>query len=286
MEKREKTRWEKEKNNKKDIKETMKKGKLPETGGNRKKAVPIDYSVYIMSKKEKFINILMAIPVIYIIGYLFYKNHAISIVLSFGALLYPKIKTRQIIKRRKEELNIQFKDMLYSLQSSIWSGKPVELAFREIVKDLKVLYPESNTPIIEESLLLTRKIEMNETIESAVMDFGKRTGIEDIMDFAEVLQTCKRTGGNLVEVIKRTTGIINDRIEIKQEINTMLAEKRMEMKILNLMPVGLLVILSFTAGDYIAPLYNTLTGRIVMTVSALLIAAAYYISARIMDIEV
>lgn len=192
---------------------------------NAQKAGVINYNMYIMPLKEKIFNIVKVIPIIYLLSYLLYKNHIFSFIISFGALFYPRFKVKKIISKRKEELNIQFKDMLYSLQSSLWAGKPIELAFKEVIRDLRVLYPDPETYIILESLNIVRKIEMNETVEGAILDFGERSGVDDIQDFAEVLQICKRTGGNLVEVVKRTTSIINDRIAMKQEINTMLLKK-------------------------------------------------------------
>ena len=52
-------------------------------------------------------------------SYLFFKNPIFTFILSFGALLYPNFKVKKIIDKRKEELNIQFKDTLYSLYSSL-----------------------------------------------------------------------------------------------------------------------------------------------------------------------
>jgi len=44
--------------------------------------------------------------------------------------------------------------------------------------------------------------------------------------------------------------------------------------------------LHFTAEDYINPIYNIAAGRIVMTVSAVLIIISYLISKKIMNIEI
>lgn len=246
----------------------------------------IDYNTYVMPAGEKLLNIIKVLPAIYLLGFLFYKNHLLSALLCIGALFYPRLKVKAIIRKRKEELNIQFKDMLYSLKSSLWAGRPVELAFGEVSKDLCILYPDPSTPIIMESSLLVKKLEMNNTVESAFSNFAERSGIDDIKDFAEVLKICKRTGGNLVEVVKRTSAIISDRIEMEQDINTMLAQRNLERKVLNIMPVIILALISTTAAEYMSPVYNTAAGRIVMTAAALLLAAAYYLSRKIMDIRI
>ena len=244
-----------------------------------------DYNTYIMPLKERIYHIVKAMPVIYFVSYLFYKNHILSAIISLLAFIYPAVENKKAVNKRKNELNIQFKDMLYSLRSSLSAGKSIELAFMAVADDLKILYPK-DAYIVNEALYIARKLEMNETIETALDDFAERSGLDDVKNFAEVFRISKRTGGNVIEAIKRTIDIINDRIEINQEINTMLANKKLESKILNIMPIAILALLHFTATDYINPIYNIATGRIVMTVSAILIVISYLISNKIMDIKI
>ena len=90
----------------------------------------------------------------------------------------------------------------------------------------------------------------------------------------------------MIEVIRNSSNIINDKIEIRQEIETILAERRFERKVLNVMPVLLLVIVSASAGEYMEPVFSTLQGRVVITWSVLLLFLAYIISKKIMDIKV
>lgn len=148
------------------------------------------------------------------------------------------------------------------------------------------MYPSPETYIIQEVEYIVRRIEMNETIESALEDLSIRSHLEDIENFIDVFKTCKRTGGNMVSVMRNTSNIINDKIEIKEEINTMLSSKKFEQKVLSIMPVFIIALLSVTTEDYMAPVFNTPIGRIVMTIAMVVIVAGYFISAKIMDINV
>ena len=245
-----------------------------------------DYNIYIMANKEKLFYIIVAAVVIYAAGFVFYRNHFLSILICPLALLYPRMKTRDIVAKRKDELNVQFKDMLYSLSSSMSAGKPIELAFRDVLEDLFILYPDRSVSIIREVEYINRRIGMNETVEYALADFARRAHIEDVDNFVDVVYTCKRTGGNIVEVIKNTSNIINDKVEIKQEINMLLTERRLEQKVLNILPILMIILLSLSAGDYIKPVFTTAAGRVVMSISLVLITAAYMISKKIMNINV
>jgi tight adherence protein B len=245
-----------------------------------------DYNEYKMTRKEKVLYIIMAAATIYLIGYVFFKSHIFSGILCPLALFYPHLKTKDIVERRKVELNNQFKDMLYSLSSSLSAGKSIEGAFKETLKDLVIIYPDPHTAIIKEVENIVKRLEMNDTIEAAVSDFARRAHIEDIETFADVFHICKRTGGNLVEVIKNTSNIINDKIEVRQEINTLLSERKFEQKLLNVLPIVMIILISISADDYIRPVFTTVYGRGVMCAAIVLLVTAYFISKKIMDIKV
>lgn len=238
-----------------------------------------------MNFRERLFYISAAVVVIFAVAFVFYRSFILSALLMPLALLYPRLKTRDIIARRKKELNIQFKDMLYSLSSSISAGKTVEAAFREVLKDLAVLYPEPATFILVEVRRIISRLEMNETLESALSDFAMRARLEDVDNFVNVFNICKRSGGNIAEVIKNTSAIINDRIEVGQEVDTLLAERKFEQKVLNIMPILMILLLSASAPDYMSPVFSTGAGRFTMSVSIVLLIAAWFISAKVSDIK-
>lgn len=245
-----------------------------------------DYGIYNMTLAEKMLYVCLAAVIIYIFAFVFYRSHLISALFTPLAIIYPRIRRAELLKKRQKELNLQFKDMLYSLSSSLSAGKSIENSFREVVRDLSVLYPDPDAYIIVETGYMARKIEMNETAEAVLADFARRAHIDDIDNFVDVLQTCKRAGGNMVEVIRNTSGIINDKIEIGQEIDMLLAQRRFEQKILNVMPVFMVVLLSLTAYEYMAPVFTTYAGRLVMTIAIFILIGAYLLSRKIMDIKI
>jgi tight adherence protein B len=244
-----------------------------------------DFDSYTMSLKEKILYTTMAAVVIFAIAFIFYRSLLLSSLLAPLALFYPRIKTRDIIKKRKKELNIQFKDLLYSLSSSLSAGKTVESAFREALKDLSVLYPDPSAFILIEIRRILSMLDTNETLEHALSDFAGRARLEDVDNFVDVFNISKRSGGNISEVIKNTSAIISDRIEVGQEVDTMLAQRRFEQKVLNVIPIFLILVLSASAPDYLRPVFTTAAGRLTMTASIVLLAAALLISVKINDIR-
>lgn len=254
--------------------------------GGRHTGLPSDYNTYNMTIYEKVMYTALAAIFIYITAFVFYRSHLISLLLLPLSLVYPRIRKGQLLVKRKRELCLQFKDMLYSLNSSLTAGKSMENAFKDALRDLSVLYPGPQEYIILEVEQMTRRLEMNETVEGVISDFAVRTGLEDIENFSDVFQICKRSGANIAEVVRNTSGIINDRIEIRQEIEMLLAQRKFEQKVLNVMPLLLILLLSVSASDYMEPVFTTMAGRLVMTAAIGLLASAWFISSRIMNIKI
>lgn len=245
----------------------------------------IDYDIYKMKAMEYCVALAMAAGVLFLVGYIFYRSIVLALFLTPLSLFYPKFRTKQIIKKRKTELKLQFKDALHSLSSSLHAGKSIESSIRSAITDLLIQY-EADAYIIKEFKMIIRKLESNDTIENAFEEFAERSKLEEIQSFAEILETCKRTGGNLISAIKSSTEIISDKIEVLNDISSILAEKKLEQNILAIMPIFLILMLSTSAKDFMLPVFTGFIGRVVMSISMLLFIIAYFISEKITNIEV
>lgn len=245
-----------------------------------------DYDQYFMGKRERALTIVFAMAVLAAIGYVFYHSLIMCALLSLFGFRFPKIRTAQIIDRRKRMLTLQFKDMLYSLSSALSVGKSVETGIRDSLKDLAVIYPDPETDIITELEYILRGLGMNRTVEEMFGQFAERAHIEDIDNFVDVFVTCKRTGGDLMETMRSTSSAIGEKIETKQEIETMISGKKFEFQILMVLPVVMVVFLTATSGDYMAPVFTEWAGRLAMTVAILFFGAAYVVGSKIMKISV
>ncbi len=245
----------------------------------------IDYSTYAMSAKEIAVSALIAAAVLYAIGIVFYMNQFAALALALLGAAYPKVRKAELRDKRKAELCMQFKQALYALSASLAAGKSVENGFRDCVDDLKLLYPDPNTYIVREFEIMNRRVENGDPIELALVDFAGRADLEDVHSFVDVFITCKRTGGDLVEVIRRTSNMISEKLEIQQDISVMIAQKKLESKILTMAPFTIVFLLAVSSPDYMAPLYSP-SGALIMTVALLLLVGCHFIAKRIMNVKV
>ena len=244
------------------------------------------YDEYQMTMGQKVVSVGIASTAIFCLSYLFYMNYVASIVLATGGLLFPRMRKKQLIENRKRNLTSQFKNLLSSVSSSLAAGRSVENSFKAASEDLKMLYPNENTDILKEIEWLVHKIGLNEPVEVALVDFANRSNIDEIASFATVFATCKKTGGDLVNVVRSTSNIISEKIEIKNDIYLTLAAKKMEQKVLMVVPFIIVAFLAFSTGDFMYPMYHSIIGRAVMTTGWVTILGVWFITEHIMNIKV
>ncbi|GJM78246.1 hypothetical protein HMSSN139_07420 [Paenibacillus sp. HMSSN-139] len=109
--------------------------------------------------------------------------------------------------------------------------------------------------------------------------------LEDIDNFADVFTTCKRSGGDLVEVVRRTSNLIGEKLEISQEIGVMIAQKRFEAKAMLAAPVLFLLFMQMTSPDYMRPLHHG-SGLLISGLALLLFAVCAWLMLKIIDIRI
>jgi len=239
-----------------------------------------------MTKSERIKYILIGMSIMFMLGFIFYRSLIISMVVSFLGVLLPRCVKEAKIKKRQNQLLLEFKDALYSIYTSLSAGISPENAIINVVSDMEDLYGESNNFIVEEFNIMKRRINLNLDIDEVLKDFSKRADIEDITNFVDVFLTSMSTGKRQGEIIKNAINNIVDKIEIKREIEIMISAKKFESRIMSVVPILLILFLSLSAPDYFEPMYTTLMGRIAMTIVVIGLIIASIIADKIMRIEV
>ena len=243
------------------------------------------YDVYKMKPEEFVLTLAVAMAFCFSVGIIFYEDILLSAMFSLVGVLYIPFRKKEQLKKRKEALALQFKDTLYFISVSLSAGKSLETSITEAYKSILGIYPDPECDIVRELEIMNRRLLMNDPVEKIFMDLAERSQIEDIKSFAQVILISKRAGANLVEVIKNTSDTIREKVEIHQDIQSMIAGKRLEQKILGIMPFVLVLFLK-TGSNYLEPLVTTVFGRTIMTVSLVMILVGQFIAHKIMRIEV
>jgi tight adherence protein B len=219
------------------------------------------------------------------IAFLFY-NAAYGILpgIAVGMFVFKKNKQR-IREKRKNRMLLEFKGLAGAWDAALSAGYSMENAFLAAKRDMELLYA-SDREFLGELEQIKRKVEMRIPIDQAVYALGEKYGLEEVKDFAVVIQTAGRTGGNMIKIMRKTVENISMKIDTLQEIQVMVAAKKLEKNIMLVMPLLMILYLRIANRGYLDPLYGNVTGVLFMTVCLAFLLAADWLGERIVRIEV
>ena len=116
-------------------------------------------------------------------------------------------------------------------------------------------------------------------------DLGRRSGVPEIKQFASAYAACQRCGGDLEEVCLKTAELLIGRISVRDEARALISQKKLDVLLLSIMPVAVLAGLNILGYSYLAVLYETPAGRVVMSLCLALIVCAMLWGIRITKID-
>lgn len=198
-----------------------------QTGGYKKKT---DYRIYRLSLPEVAVCLILYLGLVGIISFLYYNSPLPILIAAPGGVAALRVFRSRCIEKRQRQLYVEFKDMVQSLAASMGAGYAFENAFTAAYEEMRKLYGDSGL-IVKELKWVIRGLRMHEDIEYLLQDMGERSGVREISEFAQVVGVAKRTGGNMVHIMKATAADISRKMEVELEIQTMIAAKNMNRRL-------------------------------------------------------
>ena len=221
-----------------------------------------------------------------LLSYVFYDSFLPALLAGFpAAVFYLKRVRKQRAETRQEQLKKEFLTGASLLGDYLKSGYSIENAIRGSVNELTEVWG-ADSDIVAEWNRMGKSMSLSMSAEEAFRDFGQRSGIEQIRDFSEIFSIVKRSGGRLDESVTAVTSLLSEQFAAEEQIRTMTAAKRYEQKIMNVMPIGILLYIKMSSPDLLSVMYQTMTGRAIMTACLGLYIAAYFWAERIITIKV
>ena len=254
-------------------------------GADSREEVLSDYRVYHLTGQEWIRYLLEGTAVCAVTAYVFYRSFLAFVLMLPAGMLRPFFKRRELCRRRKEELRLQFKEAIQIVASALAAGYSVENAFAVSLKEMEEIHG-SDSMIAQEIRLILRKVRLNLTFEEALGDFAKRSGLDDVKNFSDVFLAARKSGGELMKIIARTAEIIGEKIRIQEEILTATASRRMEQKIMSAIPILIVVYIELTSPGFFEILYSTMGGRILMTICLGIYLVSCQLAKSFLEIEI
>ncbi|MBP7186594.1 MAG: kinase [Ruminococcus sp.] len=264
----------------KKSKEKKSKNKIVENHGIT--GAGTDYTVYILSFKEKLLALLVGFAVGFGASVIYFDSKALSIIVGILiAIKAPSIFRGMQQKKRLKELRLQFRDLLESLSNSYTVGMTANRAFHEAYADMVSEHGEGSYIANEVALICSAHDTQGIEIKDMINDFAVRSGLDDVKSFASVFDVSTNLGGDVAKVIRETRDMIGDKIETELEIQTMVTGQKNQLNVLAVMPL----VMSFLTRFFGSGTTSIIT-IIVKIVALALFVFAYWLGTRIVDIKV
>lgn len=251
--------------------------------GNR---IPANYNSYRLTPAQVALSAIATGLAGMAALYVFYMNISIALLGLLLGIAGPRLYRRRLIERRKSDLNLQFRDFLYALNSSVGAGGSLDESIIAARDSLRALYMSDDGVMLRELNSMEVRLRMHASATDLLADLARRSGNEDIQSFATVLAKGAAMGIDQVELIQKTVRVITEKLEIKQEIGTKIAAVRLEQRVMLVMPVALMLLINLMAPDYMRTLYESPFGYLIVTIAVAMILGAAIVANKIMNIRV
>ena len=235
--------------------------------------------------REMFLEMLVGEGLILLIVVLCYGNLFWMLPLQIFIFPYRMAVSQKKVQRKERQYLIGFREFLQSLVTSLQAGYSLENACRAACVEWENLFQSRKNPTMDQLRKIVYGIELQLPLEELFMNYAEETGIEEIYQFAVVLDISRNTGGNVVEILKTAMVHLEHRMNAEEEIRVLLSGKIFEKNIMLLMPFGMLLYLRLTNPQYVSCFYNTAGGHVLMTGFILAVVVCFFWTEKIMDIS-
>lgn len=168
--------------------------------------------------------------------------------------------------------------------SYISSGDEPNYAFVSAYKEYKNIC--TNNYIVSSLEKASNYIDVYNDFLNAILKFKNEMNIEIIDKFYDSINIAYTSLGDINYILKSTIAVISNKIILTKEIENIYHEKKYELKVMLAIPILMFGILNLTAKDFISPMYQSLTGYMIITLCLALLIGAYFIGEYIMRIDI
>lgn len=194
-----------------------------------------------------------------------------------GAIPYINLKRLQAARLKK--FQDQLPEAIDMLVNAMKSGYSLQAA-------IKFAGDEMPEPLGPEFTRVYDEQRLGMEMRNALLNMQARVDTVDCKMFVTALLLQRETGGNLAEVLSTLATLMRERVGIRAQIDTLTAEPRMSAVVLSLLPVVLFFGLAVLNRDFVAPLWLTPAGRLLLLYGAISLTVGYFVLRRVGQIDI
>ena len=182
-------------------------------------------------------------------------------------------------RRRRARFEEQLPATLHLLAGALQAGHSLQQAVATAAQ-------EAGDPIAGELQRVLTEARLGRPLEEAFEAMAQRVRSVDFEWTVMAINLQRQVGGNLAEVLGTVGQTIRERSALQRQVRALSAEGRLSCTILTVLPVLMFVALQLFNPVFLAPLYTTRTGLLMLAVAAVLMVVGVVWMRKLTQIEV
>ena len=183
------------------------------------------------------------------------------------------------IEKKRRAFGDQLPDNLDVVASGLRAG-------HSLVGGLSLVVNDAAEPSKSEFQRVVADEQLGVPLEDALSVVARRMKSRDVEQVALVSSLQRETGSNSAEVLDRVIESIRERAALRRLVRSLTAQGRMSRWVVTFLPVGLLLAISAINPTYMRPLFTHTSGRVVLTIGAIMIISGSLLIKKIVNIKV
>jgi tight adherence protein B len=202
----------------------------------------------------------------------------LSFFVACGCALLPYGYVLRRRAKRFRQFEQQFPDALDFLARSLRAGHPLPMC-------LELLAQEEAPPLSIEMRTTADERRLGLPLDQALDNLSRRLPLLNVRVFVAAVKLQSRTGGKLSEVLGGLAENMREAEAVEGEVRALAAHGRITGVILTALPVGIALLMTAVNPGYLNILLENPTGRQLIVVCIVALAAAHFVIRRIVDIR-
>jgi tight adherence protein B len=199
----------------------------------------------------------------------------VAFAFGFGA---PQWLITMLAKRRVKAFTEEFPNAIDVIVRGIKSGLPVNDC-------LRIIAAEASEPLKSEFQKLVDNVNVGLGTDMAMEKMYGRMPTAEVRFFAIVLSIQQKTGGNLAEALNNLSVVLRARKLMREKIKAMSGEAVASAVIIGSLPPAIMLLVTVTTPAYMAPLFNTDNGHIILLIGATLMGVGIFVMRRMINFK-
>ena len=166
--------------------------------------------------------------------------------------------------RRSRGFEAQLPELLDNLAASLRAGHSFDQALQTLATDI-------GEPAGREFRRVVAEVHLGRPLEAALADLGERIGSKDLQFVLEAIAVQRQVGGSLAELFALVADTVRQREQFRRKLKAITALPRASARVLTGLPVAAALVLSAINHSYMAPLWHTGTGRLMLELTAAMV---------------